>query len=268
MTACTAARGHLDTARNLRCSDSAGYRVDARRVDGLAPELQERRKQERRCHDNPGGNASRPYRYCHVDHGEQRVEFTGYGPRSSRSHYSEVIPAHGQDGKAIVWDTNRLRYTRMLQTPHNEPLLYSAINDSDVSRRLAKNYWADPQGNIALASSNHLYLFSLNGHPIASTTTDPDPLADFTFGLPESPSPQSTKVERFTGGITFLRRDYLRYGVLFVIGIEDELALFRCVPGERRFEDEEVKPWRLVEQGRLARSGECGGQCCMVKFIG
>jgi hypothetical protein len=41
--------------------------------------------------------------------------------------------ANTQDGKAIVWDTNRLRYTRTLQTPHNEPLLCSAINDSDVS---------------------------------------------------------------------------------------------------------------------------------------
>ena len=37
-----------------------------------------------------------------------------------------------QNGEAIVWDTNRLRYIRTLQTPHKEPLVYSAINEADV----------------------------------------------------------------------------------------------------------------------------------------
>ena len=42
-----------------------------------------------------------------------------------------------QDGKAMVWDTNRLRYIRTLQTPHGEPMVYSAISEADVSTACA-----------------------------------------------------------------------------------------------------------------------------------
>ena len=123
---------------------------------------------------------------------------------------------------------------------------------------------------VALASRQHLYLFSLNGHPIASTTPEGDVFADFTFGLPETPTPRADDwFMEFTGGITFLRRDFLKFGPLFVVGINNELALYRCVPGERRFEDEDVKPWKIVEQGRLSRSGDHPyGECCIVKFMG
>lgn len=74
----------------------------------------------------------------------------------------------------------------------------------------------------------------------------------------------------FTGGITFLNREFLRFGALFVVGIDNELALFRCVPGSKLYEDEtEVKPWALVEQGRLSRSDDhAGGDCTAVRFIG
>ena len=89
---------------------------------------------------------------------------------------------------------------------------------------------------------------------------------DFTL----SDIPVSTDTESiFTGGISFLTRDYLKSGVLFVIGVGSEIALYRCVPGARRFEDEQVNPWKLVEQGRLSRSDDhVGGDCCMVKFLG
>jgi hypothetical protein len=78
-------------------------------------------------------------------------------------------------------------------------------------------------------------------------------------------------INEFSGGIAFLNREFLRFGVLFVIGIGSELALFRCVPGSKKLSDfdEEVRPWTLVEQGRLFRSDEhAGGDCSMVKFIG
>jgi len=73
----------------------------------------------------------------------------------------------------------------------------------------------------------------------------------------------------FTGGISFLKRDFLKFGVLFVVGIGSEIALYRCMPGVKIFEDEEVPPWKLVEQGRLSRSDDhAGGDCTMVKFCG
>lgn len=54
-----------------------------------------------------------------------------------------------------------------------------------------------------------------------------------------------------------------------MVGIGSELALYRCVPGAKMFEDEETKPWSLVEQGRLPRSDDhVGGECTAVKFIG
>lgn len=93
-------------------------------------------------------------------------------------------------------------------------------------------------------------------------------MADFTFGLPETPVEETIDLE-FTGGIAFLKRDFLRFGVLLVIGINNSVSLYRCIPGVRRFEDEDVKPWKLVEQGKLSRSADHAfGNCCMVKFIG
>jgi hypothetical protein len=124
------------------------------------------------------------------------------------------------------------------------------------------------QGQIALASAHHIYLFSLNGHPIASASVETDDFLTFSFGAGAELPPK----EEFTGGITFLNREFLRFGVLFVIGINSELALFRCVPGSKatiEFDDEEVQPWTLAEQGRLFRSDDhSGGGCTMVKFVG
>jgi hypothetical protein len=126
-----------------------------------------------------------------------------------------------------------------------------------------------------MASLHHLYLYSLNGHPIASTIPNAEnqaenPFSNFTFGT-ASPSIERAPVEEevFTGGISFLKREFLKYGVLFVIGVGSEIALYRCVPGVKMFEEQEVAAWSLVEQGRVERSDEhAGGDCCMVKFIG
>jgi hypothetical protein len=97
-----------------------------------------------------------------------------------------------------------------------------------------------------------------------------DDFLTFSFGVgAEAEVPPK---DEFTGGITFLNREFLRFGVLFVIGINSELALFRCVPGSKatiEFDDEEVQPWTLAEQGRLFRSDDhSGGSCTMVKFVG
>lgn len=88
----------------------------------------------------------------------------------------------------------------------------------------------------------------------------------FTFGGSEQLfRPES----EFTGGISFLKRDFLQSGVLFVIGIGSEVALYRCTPGARESDDEDVPPWKLIEQGRLSRSDDhAGGDCTMVRFCG
>lgn len=122
------------------------------------------------------------------------------------------------------------------------------------------------QGKIALVTARDIYLFSLNGHPIAHTSLD-DSLMSFNFAQPVSESKQDQ--DEFTGGLTFLNREFLKFGPLFVVGVGIELALYRCVPGVQIYEDEEVKPWTLEEQGRLHRSDDhTGGHCTMVKFVG
>ena len=115
-------------------------------------------------------------------------------------------------------------------------------------------------------TARDIYLYSLNGHPIAHTSLATN-LSAFNFTQTASDTTQPQ--EEFTGGLTFLNREFLKYGPLFVIGVGSQLALYRCVPGVQIFEDEEVKPWTLEEQGRLHRSEDhSGGDCTMVKFIG
>nr|XP_018262052.1 uncharacterized protein I303_05067 [Kwoniella dejecticola CBS 10117]OBR84210.1 hypothetical protein I303_05067 [Kwoniella dejecticola CBS 10117] len=164
-----------------------------------------------------------------------------------------LLVSGSDDGTAMVWDTNKLRYTRTLQTGNKEPIKFCTINEAD--------------GQIALASSQHIYLFSLNGHPIASTALE----------QPEASESSSTSTEsdyrfQFTGGISFLNREFLSSGVLFAIGVGAKVVLYRCVPGQNEFvsyDDEPTRPWTLVEQGDVPRSEDhLGGDCCMVKFMG
>jgi hypothetical protein len=121
---------------------------------------------------------------------------------------------------------------------------------------------------IALATAHHIYLHSLNGVPIASAWIEDNALPRFSFGLPSDDPPPP--LPQYTGGITFLNREFLRFGALLVVGVGSELALYRCIPGVKMFPDEQdVKPWLLAEQGRLSRSDEHpGGDCTMVKFVG
>ena len=55
------------------------------------------------------------------------------GTEVSADTAAKSCPTDRQDGKAIVWDKNRMRYIRTLETPHGEPLVFSAVHDSDVS---------------------------------------------------------------------------------------------------------------------------------------
>lgn len=122
------------------------------------------------------------------------------------------------------------------------------------------------QGQIALVTAHDIYLYSLNGHPIAHVSLA-DSLSAFNFTQPSSETEDAR--EEYTGGLTFLNREFLKYGSLFVVGVGSQLALYRCVPGVQLFDDELVKPWTLEEQGRLHRSDDHeGGDCTMVKFIG
>lgn len=107
-------------------------------------------------------------------------------------------------------------------------------------------------------------MFSLNGHPIAATSVDGGRIQ-----LPELSPDSGSTPSKFTGGISFLKREFLRWGDLFVIGVGSQVALYRCVPGVRRFEDQEVEPWRLVKQGILPGSDNHeGGDCTAVRFVG
>lgn len=113
-------------------------------------------------------------------------------------------------------------------------------------------------------------MYSLNGHPFAHTS-----LSDYRAGYgsalqsPDLDDPSPDDKEEYTGGISFLNREFLKFGVLFVVGVSSEVALYRCVPGEAFFQDQDVHPWSLEEQGRLDRSDDhSGGECTMVKFIG
>lgn len=149
----------------------------------------------------------------------------------------------------MVWDTNRLRYTRTLKTPRRDPIKFAAVSGAN--------------GHIALASDRYLYIFSLNGHPIASTSIDGGRFALNAEGADDASD------DKFTGGIAFLKKEFLKGGELFVIGVGTQLDLYRLAPGVRRFEDQEVEPWRLVKQGTLFRSDEHdAGDVTAVRFIG
>ncbi|WWD18748.1 hypothetical protein CI109_103202 [Kwoniella shandongensis] len=168
-----------------------------------------------------------------------------------------LLVSGSEDGNAMVWDTNRLRYTRTLQTGRTEPIEYCAINEAD--------------GHIALASKRHLYLYSLNGHPIASAAVEEAIPSSSDVGSEDEEEDEPFQPE-FTGGISFLNREFLKSGALFVIGVGAKVVLYRCVPGAKDLfnaDDSDVRPWILIAQGTLHRSDDhVGGDCCMVKFIG
>ena len=172
-----------------------------------------------------------------------------------------------------------MRYVRTLVTPRKEAIKLCAVHECDVSVHTENQRHLTQQGTIALASAHYLYVYSLNGYAIASAhVNEGDPFAGlprFSFGTPHGDEDGTALLNaqpEFTGGISFLNREFLKYGALFVIGIDSELALFRCVPGSRAYEDQEegeVQPWMLIEQGRVEGSEDhAGGICTAVKFIG
>lgn len=138
------------------------------------------------------------------------------------------------DGNAMVWDTSQLRYTRTLQTPSTSPIQLVGINESN--------------GHVALASEDSLYVYSLNGHAIASTSLDSS--------------------SRFTGGISFLPREFLTLGDFFAVGIDNGIGLYQVVPGNSAAsgaESEPTEPWKLVKKGELSTEE---GSVTAVRFVG
>lgn len=139
------------------------------------------------------------------------------------------------DGNAMVWDTSQLRYTRTLQTPSTSPIKLVGINESN--------------GHVALASEDHLYVFSLNGHAIASTKVD--------------------EGSSFTGGISFLPREFLTNGDFLAIGIDNDIGLYQVAPGNSVVaapaEGEPTEPWKIIKKGGLPTEE---GAVTAVRFIG
>ncbi|KAL7420576.1 Beige protein-like 1 [Cryptotrichosporon argae] len=164
-----------------------------------------------------------------------------------------LLVTGSEDGTALVWDMNRLRYIRTLQTPSGEPIKYTAVHEAD--------------GQVVLATARRLFLFTLNGHPIASASVDSGTIPLFSFGHVGTSA--ETDAAEYTGGISFLTREFVKGGNVLAIGIGTELALYRCAPGRRRRDDEEIPPWRLLELGRLDRSDDhVGAEPTAVRFIG
>lgn len=138
------------------------------------------------------------------------------------------------DGNAMVWDTSQLRYTRTLQTPSDTPLKLASVNESN--------------GHVALASENCLYVFSLNGHAIASIALDSG--------------------SRFNGGISFLPREFLTLGDFLAIGIDNSIGLYQVVPGNSAVaatDGEANESWKLMRKGLLLTEE---GSVTAVRFIG
>ena len=138
------------------------------------------------------------------------------------------------DGNAMVWDTSQLRYTRTLQTPSTTSVQLVGINESN--------------GHVALASQTSLYVYSLNGHAIASTTLESGSM--------------------FTGGISFLPREFLTLGDFFAVGIDNGIGLYQGVPGNSAAsgaEGEPTEPWKLVKKGVLSTEE---GPVTAVRFVG
>ncbi|AFR98636.2 hypothetical protein C343_06613 [Cryptococcus neoformans C23] len=165
-----------------------------------------------------------------------------------------ILVSGAENGDVMVWDTNRLRYIRTLQTEKKESIEFCAINEAD--------------GLIAVASRKHLFLFSLNGHQIASISIG-DCISSIESDT-ESQMSEEPYEDDFTGGIAFLNREFLKFGALFVIGVGARIVLFRCAPGEINvFNPGPTIPWALIPQGVIHRSDDHdGGDCCSVKFIG
>ena len=119
-----------------------------------------------------------------------------------------------------------------------------------------------------MASRKHVFLFSLNGHQIASISIG-DCISSIESDA-ESEISEEPYEDEFTGGITFFNREFLKFGALFVTGVGARIVLFRCAPGEINvFNPGPMIPWALIPQGVIHRSDDHeGGDCCSVKFIG
>lgn len=144
-----------------------------------------------------------------------------------------VLISASEDGSAIVWDMNRLKFLRRLVVSPEEVVRATAIDDSTVcgyltvSRRIFQGSSLSrltvAQGHIAVMCDYHLHLYTLNGALIAST---PSP----TF-RPEHSITDTHVRGRFHGSVTFYAQDFSRHGPLLALGFESNVSLWRLSPG-------------------------------------
>ncbi|KAJ9116880.1 hypothetical protein QFC22_004537 [Naganishia vaughanmartiniae] len=133
----------------------------------------------------------------------------------------------GDDGTAIVWDMNRKRFLHRLLVYPEEPIKCAAISETE--------------GHIALMTDTHLHTYTLNGAHIASATFPPVAPATFSFGGAQ----QEQKKPTFCGGVSFFHREFSKDGLLFAVGLNNSVSLWRLCPGT--FGE---PAWSLKEQKR------------------
>lgn len=155
----------------------------------------------------------------------------------------------GDDGTAIVWDMNRKRFLHRLLVQPEEPVKCAAISETEVRlcclrwvvSVIADDFSLHHQGHIALMTDTRLHTYTLNGAHIASASIPPAAPSTFSFGG----SSQKQKKPSFCGGLSFFYREFSKDGLLFAVGLNNNVSLWRLCPGT--FGE---AAWSLQEQKR------------------
>jgi hypothetical protein len=113
------------------------------------------------------------------------------------------------------------------------------------------------QGHIVLMTDTHLHTYTLNGAHIASASIPPSAPSTFSFGG----VPQKQKKPTFSGGISFFHREFSKDGLLFAVGLNNNVSLWRLCPGT--FGE---PAWSLREQKRYP-GPEGAAAVTAVRFI-
>lgn len=155
-----------------------------------------------------------------------------------------ILVSASDDGTAIVWDLNRLRFLRRLVVDPPEPVLRVAI--------------AESEGHLALLCASYLHVYTLNGELVASAPAPASPLRDYSFHDASSEATMTT----FCGGISFFNKEFSREGPLFAVGFGNQVVLWRLTPGVVG-----EPPWHLEELKRMPAPDNAKAVTA-VRFIG
>lgn len=154
-----------------------------------------------------------------------------------------ILVSSSEDGTAIVWDMNRLRFLRLLSVFPAEPVLRATI--------------AESEGHVALLCASHIHVFTLNGDLIASSPAPLAPLEGYSMT-----ATLDANRPAFSGGISFFNKEFSKEGPLLAVGYENQVALWRVAPGTIG-----QPPWSLQELQRLP-APEHALRVSAVRFIG